>query len=228
MVGGNIILKFFLGDKNPESVVKAYHRYIKGFSIPPFWSLGHHQSRWGYSSSQNLIEIRDTFDKFDLPLDVMWNDLDYMQDYQGFTLNPTYKPEEMNQLTDMSKDNGVQWVPLIDIGVAVGTPAADNGLERGVFLNSSVYDHTLIGCVWPGSVHFLDFNHPDAHSYWNDTLYSMRTVLNTNPGGYWIDMNEYSSFIAGERHIEEECPGANPPYTPSVKPEIDDNLYLPY
>jgi hypothetical protein len=38
IVGGNIIIKFFLGDKNPENAIKAYHRYIKGFSIHPFWS----------------------------------------------------------------------------------------------------------------------------------------------------------------------------------------------
>ena len=66
----------------------------------------------------------------------------------------------------------------------------------------------------------------------------MNTVLNTNPTGFWIDMNENSNFIAGERHIngilyfflylQEECPGANPDSPPSVKPEIDDNLYIPF
>jgi hypothetical protein len=34
-----------------------------------------------------------------------------------------------------------------------------------------------------------------------EALESMNTVLNTNPSGFWIDMNENSNFIAGERHI---------------------------
>lgn len=38
VVGGNIVLKFFIGTNNPEGVIKAYHRYINGFAIHPFWS----------------------------------------------------------------------------------------------------------------------------------------------------------------------------------------------
>jgi alpha-glucosidase len=51
-----------LGDEQPENVIKAYHRYIKGFSLHPFWSQGYHQLRWGYHTSKELIEVRDKFD----------------------------------------------------------------------------------------------------------------------------------------------------------------------
>ena len=34
----------------------------------------------------------------------------------------------MNQLTDRTKDIGLHWVPLIDIGVALDTDAANEGL----------------------------------------------------------------------------------------------------
>jgi alpha-glucosidase (family GH31 glycosyl hydrolase) len=87
------------------------------------------------------LSIRDEFDTNDHPIDVLWNDLDYMVDYQDFTLQKEYKAEEMNQLTDMTNEAG-----------------ARDGLQRGIFLQSSVYDHPLIACVWPGSVYFPDFN----------------------------------------------------------------------
>jgi alpha-glucosidase (family GH31 glycosyl hydrolase) len=128
----------------------------------------------------------------------------------------------------MTNDAAVHWVPLIDMGVAINSDGARDGLARGIFLQSSVYDHPLIACVWPGSVYFPDFNHPGSEAYWIQALKSMNTVLNTNPTGFWIDMNENSNFIAGERHINEECPEANPVSPPSVKPEIDDNLYIPF
>jgi|APCry1669189241_1035207.scaffolds.fasta_scaffold351265_1 hypothetical protein len=45
----------------------------------------------------------------------------------------------MNQLTDLNTINGIQWVPLIDIGLEISTNAAFNGLKMGVFMNSSIY-----------------------------------------------------------------------------------------
>jgi hypothetical protein len=42
IVCGIIDLTFFLGDKNPETPVKMYHTYLKGFTLPPFWAMGFH------------------------------------------------------------------------------------------------------------------------------------------------------------------------------------------
>jgi alpha-glucosidase (family GH31 glycosyl hydrolase) len=41
MIGGNIELKFFLGN-TPEEAISKYHEHIGGFSVPPFWALGYH------------------------------------------------------------------------------------------------------------------------------------------------------------------------------------------
>lgn len=83
----------------------------------------------------------------------------------------------MNYLTNLEDKAGVRWIPLIDIGVAIHTEAAEDGIRKGVFLNSSIYDRPLIACVWPGSVYVPDFNHPASYQYWNESLYSMNTVL---------------------------------------------------
>lgn len=65
-----------------------------------------------------------------------------------------------------------------------------------------------MACVWPGPVYFPDFNQyliifidfsPASFDYWNQSLYLMYTKLGTKPSGYWLDMNENSNFIAGER-----------------------------
>jgi alpha-glucosidase (family GH31 glycosyl hydrolase) len=48
-------------------------------------------------------------------------------------------------------------------------------------------------------VYFPDFNHPAGCLHWKNALIEMKTVLKTNPGGFWIDMNENSNFIPGER-----------------------------
>ena len=56
----------------------------------------------------------------------------------------------------------------------------------------------------------------------------MRDKLNTEPSGYWIDMNEFASFIEGEKAPNEECPPANPLAPPPYKKEVDDKEFLPY
>lgn len=54
-VGGNIHLVIMIGNNDPEAVLEQYHSYIGASHIPPFWSLGFHQSRWGYHNL-GLIE----------------------------------------------------------------------------------------------------------------------------------------------------------------------------
>lgn len=41
-IGGIVHLKLFLGDNSPLSCINQYHRYLKGWLIPPFWSFGFH------------------------------------------------------------------------------------------------------------------------------------------------------------------------------------------
>ena len=55
-----------------------------------------------------------------MPIDVMWSDLDYMFDRRAFTLNPeSYYPQELIDMVNKTNPEAVEWVPIIDPGVAV-------------------------------------------------------------------------------------------------------------
>lgn len=59
-VGGGIIeMKFFFGDRDPEEVVKAYHNYVNGFTLMPFWSMGIHICRYGIPNSNEWVNVLD-------------------------------------------------------------------------------------------------------------------------------------------------------------------------
>jgi len=47
-IGGIVDLRFFLGEKKPAKLIEKLNQYSGRSAIPPFWSLGFHQSRWGY------------------------------------------------------------------------------------------------------------------------------------------------------------------------------------
>lgn len=80
-------MKFFIGNQKPEGVIKAYHNYVNGYILHPFWAQGFHQCRWGYNTSQSMIDVWNNFTHHDLPFDVIWSDIDYMVDFMDFTID---------------------------------------------------------------------------------------------------------------------------------------------
>lgn len=113
VIGGVLDFRFVLGEETPEFDVGKMH-YLSGRSeLPPFWSLGYHQSRWGYKSADILLDVLANFEKNGLPIDTIWSDIDYMIDYEDFTIDearfPLYK---MKNITDRYK-----WIPIIDAGI---------------------------------------------------------------------------------------------------------------
>ena len=59
--GGIIEMKFFLATSKPEESFILYHNYINGWLLHPFWSLGFHQSKWGYGTSQDLVTVQQRY-----------------------------------------------------------------------------------------------------------------------------------------------------------------------
>jgi len=216
MVGGVIDLIFFIGDKNPETVVKAYHNYLGGFTMMPFWSLGYHQSKWGYMNHGIMESVVRKYIENDIPLDVIWSDIDYMVNKEIFTIDEyRYPRSAMRELTTKYKK---KWVPIIDPGVkqldATG-PGADVGVQRDIFLKNSRGDN-LVGSVWPGRVYFPDFFNPQCDQYWSDML---NVLYEKVPfAGIWLDMNEVANFVDGEEERWTRNKYDNLPYTPSSRP----------
>ena len=196
MIGGIIDLIFFIGDKNPEGVIKAYHNYLGNFTMMPFWSMGFHQSKWGYDRHDKMEEVVVKYDENNIPLDVIWSDIDYMIDKEIFTIDENRYPcDKMKELTTKHKK---KWVPIIDPGVKIMNtrgPGANVGVERDIFIKN-LNGQNLVGSVWPGRVHFPDFFNPNAEKYWLDM---MDIVYQKVPfAGIWLDMNEVANFVNGE------------------------------
>ena len=91
MIGGVIELYFFLGP-SVDDVVKQYQSIVGLPNLPPYWSLGYHQSRWGYSNVSELRNVLRQFQENHLPVDVIWSDIDYMDQYKVFTTDPVSFP----------------------------------------------------------------------------------------------------------------------------------------
>lgn len=62
-------MKFFIGNDNPETSVKKYHLYLGGWQQQAFWAFGHHQSRWGYKTLDQMKAVIKGYRDNKLPFD---------------------------------------------------------------------------------------------------------------------------------------------------------------
>ena len=214
-VGGMMDFYFFMGP-TPQAVVQQYLSVIGAPMLPPYWSLGFHQCRWGYSSLSKLQEVVRNYERFDLPLDVLWSDIDYMDSFKDFTLDTNrYPAEGFKELMEELHAAGRHYVPIVDAGIKVeeGYFAYEDGLDMGVFITRRANTTTPFeGQVWPGKSVFVDWFHPNSYDYWARMLATMQEVVPFD--GIWIDMNEASSFCDGE------CPG--------FYNDTEEQMTLPY
>jgi len=83
-IGGIIDLRIFLGP-TPADVTEQYTSVIGRPMIPPYWSLGFHLCRFNYGTVNHTAEILENNLGAGIPIDVQWNDLDYMKNQNDFT-----------------------------------------------------------------------------------------------------------------------------------------------
>ena len=200
--GGIIDLWLFMGPQ-PRDVIFQYQQLIGYPTLLPYWSFGWHQSRYGYQNISVVQGILNKYMSLNLPLDVLWSDIDYMNSYQNFVLNQTsYPVSNVTKFIQSLQLLGKHYVPIVDAGIAQNTSYSTytQGLAQNVYIQSP-YNITTpptptVGVVWPGNATFVDWLNPNATPFWTAQL---KTFQNTVAfSGLWTDMNENSNFINGE------------------------------
>ena len=176
-------------------VVKQFRAIIGRSYIPPKFAFGFGQSRYGYKTQADFEEVVAKHRQAHIPLDMVYMDIDYMDHYKDFTVNPEEFPDFSGFVSKM-KEQGVRLVPIVDAGVKeeAGYSVCDEGKEKGYFCKRA--DGTdFEGTVWPGWSHFPDVLNPEARA-WFGSQYKALTDCGIE--GFWNDMNEPAIFYSRE------------------------------
>ncbi len=177
--------------QTPQLIMQALAELTGKMPLPPLWSLGFQQSRWSYYPDTRVKEIADTFRLKNIPCDVIWIDIHYMNDYKVFTFSPKHFPNP-GHTNDYLHKHGFKSVWMIDPGVKKenGYFVYDSGNKKDVWVKTQQNDD-FVGEVWPGECVFPDFTQPKARNWWAN-LY--KDFMAYEVDGVWNDMNEPSVF----------------------------------
>lgn len=190
---------YILEGQSLKDIVKCFRKMIGTSYIAPRWALGYGQSRWGYASAEDIREVCEKYRSNQVPLDMIYLDIDYMKGYRNFTIDEQAYSDFPKLVKEM-RDRNIHLIPIIDAGVKAeeGYFVDDEGREAGYYMKNA--DGTeFVGTVWPGEVHFPDFLNPKARE-WFGNHYAF--LLDQGIDGFWNDMNEPAIFYS-KRGMEE-------------------------
>jgi alpha-glucosidase len=169
----------------PSRVANTYGRLTGFNNLPPKWSLGYHQSRYGYRSQIQLTTIANQFRSLQIPCDTLWMDIDYMNSLSIFTWDPGNfpSPVQFNQDLDAL---GFKRVNIMEPLIQTGDPLWPFADRSGYFVQNP--DGTsLVTNIWYGDVSFIDFTSSAAKSWYEQSLAGF---LSAGTNGLWNDLNE--------------------------------------
>ncbi len=186
-------------DSHPAGVIQAYTHLTGRLALPPLWALGYQQSRFSYFPEKRVMEIATNFRARNLPADVIYLDIDFMDGRKSFTYDTNRFPDPARLLRELHQ-LGFRVVTIIDPGIAIrkGYMPYETGLKVDVFVKRTNGMYAQ-GTVWPGLCVFPDYTLPRAREWWGG-LY--RDFVQMGFDGFWNDMNEPSVFNGPDGSLE--------------------------
>ncbi|NOT32197.1 MAG: DUF5110 domain-containing protein [Planctomycetes bacterium] len=192
---------YLIEGSHPAEVTRALGALVGRIALPPLWALGYQQCRWSYLSAEELRALALEFRRRGIPCDGLWLDIDYMERFQVFTVDPATFPD-LAGLGDELRALGFHTVAILDPGVAVDSELAREGLARGLFVLDEG-GQPATGKVWPGACHFPDFTSAAVRAWWSEHVRAF--VAETRVDGLWNDMNEPSLMDSPTKTLPESC-----------------------
>ncbi|WP_445505515.1 glycoside hydrolase family 31 protein [Niallia sp. 03091] len=186
---GGKLTYYFIKGPEIKDVVDRYTDLTGKINLPPEWSLGFHQSKWGYWQD-DMTRVAKTFREKQIPADAMYADIDYMNDYRVFTWGPKYpNPDKLKE--DMDK-LGFKYVTINDPGVKVDESfdTYQEGTKNNFWVKNS-NGSPYVGYVWPGESVFPNFLKSNVRDWWAK---KHKALFDKGVSGIWNDMNEPAVF----------------------------------
>ena len=169
----------------PWRVANTYRRLIGFAPLPPSWTMGYHQSRYGYSSGAEILQIAQMFRQLNIPCDAIYFDINYMNYLEDFTWDALNFPSPQTMEAQLDA-LGMKRVNIFEPVVRNDDPLW-NYMSASKFFLTGSGGTSLVNSIWYGDVSWIDFTKPAARDWYKQVL---KTFLAQGISATWDDLNE--------------------------------------
>lgn len=190
-------------DKSPAKNIEKFTELVGRTTAPQTFALGYHQCRWNYLTDEDVLNVQARFDEDDIPMDVMWLDIEYSKDHMYGVWDDLNFPNP-EKMVDGLDERGRKLVIIIDPHLKrtsdywLYSEAQSNDVLVKLPGGQSEYE----GWCWSGSASWLDMFNPKATTWWKEQfkLLGHKSKIRANKRNVhvWNDMNEPAIFNGPE------------------------------
>lgn len=113
MSESGIIDAFILLGPKPLDTFQQYAKLTGTTNLPQLYTLAYHQSRWNYNDEKDVETVSAKFDEYDIPMDIMWLDIEYTDGKKYFTWDKFKFPDPLAMIKNLT-DLGRHLTVIID------------------------------------------------------------------------------------------------------------------
>lgn len=204
---------FMIGGNNYDEILNNYTNLTGKQPLPPRWILGFMQSRFGYRSQQEMMDIAARTKADGFPIDAMILDLYwYADDISGIGNMDWYKktfPDAPKMMADLRK-MGIKTIPITQTFATLKSTNYQSSVQNKLFAGGINEYPYVLKKFWAGPASLLDVFKPETQQYlWRN--YKAR--IKEGVAGFWTDLGEPEmhsdsmQFVLGsERQIHNIYP----------------------
>jgi oligosaccharide 4-alpha-D-glucosyltransferase len=195
---GDLSYYFIAG--SPNQLLKSYTWLTGRQPLPPIWALGFIQSRFGYKSQKEALEIVKKTKSAGYPIDATVLDLFWYGDVKSIG-NLDWRRDSFPQPKKMLQELKALGVKTIPITQTFITKLSDNfktATQQNLFTKGIDGKDYILNGFWAGPAGLLDIFKPEAQQYlWK--FYKQR--INEGVAGWWSDLGEPEQHPDSMRHM---------------------------
>jgi alpha-glucosidase (family GH31 glycosyl hydrolase) len=196
--GGNLSFFFLFADS--LSRISSGLADLTGHAgLPPLWSLGYIQSRYGYTDRQQAEEVVEQMQANDFSMDALVLDLYWFggtSDMGDFSWDRSRFPEPEKMIGNF-QDRGVQTILITEPYFTLTSDLYNEAASLGhLAANDQGNPYVLYG-FWAGDAGLFDMTSPSARD-WLWPYY--KKLMDMGVAGLWTDLGEPESHPQDMNH----------------------------